>query len=329
MSAITHSAPGKAVICGEYAVLRGGPAVAMALNRRAVVKIDAAKGDVCSIATPGFSEGSWSFRPGVPGVIDWLDEPSPAGLRLPEEVIDAVGASFANPVDISIDTRAFLDTSSGKKLGIGSSAAATVALVAALVEAGTDVRQIVSLARSAHRNLQGGRGSGVDVATSSYGGLIEYRQHNDRPASPLQWPAELPYRFFYSGQAVDTCVAIDQAVEDNGHQSNWSALIAAAEAAAGAFKTGGPKAVFDAVGDYARALRDFDNALELGIFGAGYDVLSRAACTGGVVFKPCGAGGGDIGIALSPEIDDLDAFGVQAETMGFVPLDIHLDNSGI
>ena len=42
MNAVTATAPGKVVICGEYAVLDGATAIAAAVDRRAVVRaIDA------------------------------------------------------------------------------------------------------------------------------------------------------------------------------------------------------------------------------------------------------------------------------------------------
>lgn len=64
----------------------------------------------------------------------------------------------------------------GRKLGFGSSAAATVASVAGLLAAvGIDPvaeRAVVhALATAAHRDMQDGRGSGYDVATSCFGGV--------------------------------------------------------------------------------------------------------------------------------------------------------------
>ena len=65
---VVASAPGKAVLCGEYAVLDGAPAVCMALDRRARVTVTPFEGDWNRVSAPGYSavEGlipcSWRER---------------------------------------------------------------------------------------------------------------------------------------------------------------------------------------------------------------------------------------------------------------------------
>ena len=83
------------------------------------------------------------------------------------------------PTEITIDTSAFFDPATGKKRGLGSSAAATVLLIAALLYlAGVDPlhnrNTLLGVAVRAHRRLQGGRGSGYDIACSTLGGAIRF-----------------------------------------------------------------------------------------------------------------------------------------------------------
>lgn len=83
------------------------------------------------------------------------------------------------PVRIAVDSRPLFDTS-GRKLGFGSSAASTVAATAGLLAAldldPVEFRPLVyAVATAAHRDLQGGHGSGYDVATSCYGGIGLFR----------------------------------------------------------------------------------------------------------------------------------------------------------
>ena len=80
--------------------------------------------------------------------------------------------------------------------------------------------------------------------------------------------------------------------------------------------------------DYGRALRDYSDALDLDIFGAGHDLLADAADDLGVVYKPCGAGGGDIGMALAHEDSGIEMFSALARANGFEPLDVALDPLG-
>ena len=80
---------------------------------------------------------------------------------------------------------------------------------------------------------------------------------------------------------------------------------------------------------YAAALRDFDDGGGHRIFGAGHDELADLARSMGVVYKPCGAGGGDIGVALSQDAAELDVFDGHARRCGFVPLELQLDDNGL
>jgi phosphomevalonate kinase len=93
--------------------------------------------------------------------------------------------------------------------------------------------------------------------------------------------------------------------------------------------TGDAESALAAIAAYADALRSFDSATHVGIFSAGHDEMLRRAGKSGVVYKPCGAGGGDIGIAVDTDADRLNAFAVRAVDAGFVPLDLQMDNSGV
>src|SRR5687767_8580508 len=96
------TAPGKLILTGEYAVLAGAPAIVVAVDRRAVARRN---------ATP---RGS-----------------SPFLLAVAVEIAERRGA--ADPaaraaLEISVDSTAFYDRMT--KLGLGSSAAVTVAATA-------------------------------------------------------------------------------------------------------------------------------------------------------------------------------------------------------
>ena len=48
----------------------------------------------------------------------------------------------------------------------------------------------------------------------------------------------------------------------------------------------------------------------------------------GLVYKPCGAGGGDIGILLAEDASNADEFVAAALPDGFKPLDLRIDEQG-
>ena len=131
MTDIFASAPGKLFLCGEYAVLKDAPAVVMAVDRRATVRIGRGDAEFQTLATPGFSDQEFRFEIRNGNELAWLDEYSDTP-ELVSAVIAETGFETESPSRVEIDTRAFIDES-GSKLGLGSSAAATVALTRALL----------------------------------------------------------------------------------------------------------------------------------------------------------------------------------------------------
>ena len=323
------SAPGKAVLSGEYAVLRGAPAVSLALDRRAVVTRCMTGGPVSTVRVPGHAFGEWRFELADTGQIAWLDAPPEQGLRLVEAALEACGVSPDRHSDITIDTRAFRDAGSGMKLGLGSSAAAVTALVMALLPPQHSLADCLSMARHVHRTLQHDRGSGVDVVTSCAGGLILFRQGDDSLPTRLAWPAGLSCRFFFSGRSANTTAAIDRLEAVAHAREAWAPLTSAADASAEAWLSLDAGRIVEASRDYAAALRRFSDGLDLGIFGAGHAVLADIATSQSLIYKPCGAGGGDIGVALALCGTTLDAFSASAAEAGFLPLEVALDNDGV
>ncbi|MCG8481335.1 MAG: hypothetical protein MI724_19730 [Spirochaetales bacterium] len=92
----------------------------------------------------------------------------------------AHGADAARKWRIVIDTSPFFDDRTGRKLGLGSSAAAVCLLTGALMRiAGIDPVSrrdiLIALAIEAHRKGHGGRGSGYDVVASAAGGAVRFR----------------------------------------------------------------------------------------------------------------------------------------------------------
>ncbi|HEX7719131.1 MAG TPA: hypothetical protein VF389_04940, partial [Woeseiaceae bacterium] len=62
MKEVMMSAPGKAVLCGEYAVLDGAPAIVMAVNCRARVKLQSTNEASHSLALQDRDASPFRFR---------------------------------------------------------------------------------------------------------------------------------------------------------------------------------------------------------------------------------------------------------------------------
>lgn len=302
MTAIRATAPGKVVLAGEYAVLGGAPAVAMAVDRRAYVTIRPGEGD--SLSSSGV-----------------VSEPDP---RLFDLVREAAGSGPVHGA-VQLDTSAFVDGQSGRKLGIGSSAALAVAAACALLPAGSPAGQLQAVATAAHRAFQGGLGSGIDIATAVTGGLLRFRM-GEAPEA-LRWPDGLRFSLLWSGVSATTRERL-RGLAGADASAALRPLIAGSEHLAAAWAAADAAALLAAYRDYVAALLRFDVDRGLGIFDAGHDRLVSRASEAGLVYKPCGAGGGDVGIVLGTDAGAVAAFRATAEQHGFMPLDIGIDPAG-
>lgn len=185
---ITEKAPGKLYIAGEYAVVENGyPAILVALDQFVTCSIEESVAEVGKIISRQYHNNAlqW-YRLGEQMVVDNRDNPFSYILSA-IKVTEEYARSFARELrifDLHIDSQ--LDSDSGKKYGLGSSAAVTVATVKALCHfynLPVTKDEIFKLAAIAHFEVQG-NGSLGDVAASVYGGWIAYHSF-DR-----QWLAQ-------------------------------------------------------------------------------------------------------------------------------------------
>ncbi|MDH5456874.1 MAG: hypothetical protein OEY37_12420, partial [Gammaproteobacteria bacterium] len=261
----------------------------------AFARVSDSNDEECHVTTPGFSG------------------------EAPFAVVDAVYGSTRPASNIELDTRAFFLDS--QKLGAGSSAAVTVALAAAKHRS----VDVFASARDAHRRLQAGAGSGVDVAAAVHGGLIEYEIASER-VKPLRWPHGLCLRVLWTGVAASTGAKLQKLAAQSVRPSR-SALGLAASRMAKAWGSGDANWILGEYPAYTGVLRQFSVDHDLGIFDAGHDELTDAAIVNNLVYKPAGAGGGDIGVLFGNDAAALDAFVTQhAHLMrGVVPCDLDPD----
>jgi phosphomevalonate kinase len=325
------SAPGKIVLCGEYAVLAGAPAIVTAVDRRARVVVETTGATEHVLIAPGLVDESLRFHRDTGGNYRWSGD----RYRLVEEVLEACGGIPAKSLSMHLDTQAFRDPESGRKLGLGSSAALATALVAALdalFHTGLDVQNI---AAGAHRNYQSGSGSGADIAASFTGGTIRFQRsdapQNGRPrVQAIRWPAGLEYRVLWSGRASDTATKLQRLEARKSLEcKSAEALAASAAAVSDLWDTSSAYAVLAALRIFVRDLQYFSADQGLGIFDAGHRELVAPAESRDLVYKPCGAGGGDIGVVFGTSAAALNAFCAHASGSGFMCLDMAVAAHGV
>jgi phosphomevalonate kinase len=335
------SAPGKAVLSGEYAVLQGAPAISMAVDCRARVTVESTEADFHRVVSPGIA-GEVRFRCTERGSIEWLgDDRVNPDQTLLEHVWRTTRALPAQGLLLTLDTRPFFDEESSLKLGFGSSSALAAALTAALARAGpadAPARSgwdICESATRAHLSFQGGKGSGVDVATAVTGGVIAFAMRPDQRIKALKWPSGLNFSILWSGKPASTAERLRKLERfERGRAARMAAsrLLDASRGVLCAWQKASAAAVLESLQIYTAALRRFSIEHGLGVFDAGHQELCETADDFGFVYKPCGAGGGDIGIAFVPEDAELSSiteFGIRAGQLGFRRLDRTLEAAGL
>jgi phosphomevalonate kinase len=132
----------------------------------------------------------------------------------------------------------------------------------------------------------------------------------------------------WSGRPSSTRNRIGEFRESARRHGAAGRRVQAAEEIADTWRRGDARAILDGVSRYVPVLAAFDVDRDLGIFDAGHRELADTAGSR-VVYKPCGAGGGDIGIALALTEDDLDGFVEKAQALGFERLNAMPDARGV
>lgn len=202
------SVPGNLLIMGEYAVLEeGGLGITVAPDVRVVAT---QRLDVAAEVIGRYPGGEERWTP------DSRLADSDAGLLssllhyfTALENTDTTEVNVQRPAlgRLTVDSTA-LFTPDGRKRGLGSSAAVTVAVAAFAVRAYTGGEVSLQTAVSAHRAAQGGHGSGYDVATSLRGGVLRFTGGATPEAARLEIPWLRRVALFSGATAVRTVSSV-------------------------------------------------------------------------------------------------------------------------
>ncbi|MGH8182424.1 MAG: mevalonate kinase family protein [Rhodanobacteraceae bacterium] len=335
MTRITASAPGKLVLLGEYAVLEGAPALVLAVNRRAHVTLADSQGSDWQIVSPtlGMEARLWLQN----GAATWCDA-VPADLAWITTLLHTMPWVKDLPpcrIELASDTFYLDHAGTPAKLGLGSSAALTVTLLGALHARANLPPPSLDVAIAAHRTIQHGRGSGIDVAASLAGGLSRFQLDGGAThVMPLALPAGLHWRCVYSGKPASTgamlaTVAAWRDREPDGFTHHMYELATISSRGIDAVAANDATAFLSCLHDYAHALARFGEAAGVDIASREHRALSALAAECGCVYKSCGAGGGDVGVTFAVEDTRLREFSAHATRAGFPVIGLEADPRGL
>lgn len=328
------SAPGKLVVAGEYAVLSGHEALVTGVSKRARAVV--VGGDM------PFSIGGMGLGPFVvervrdDGVVFRGDaKDTLALLRSVVEAALARGVALPSTGSITVGSRAFLSRARGVKLGLGSSAAAAVALAGALVPDVTDRARVFDIALAGHLAFSGGRGSGIDVAASTMGGLARFRRDASGPhiAAGPRVPRALSVVVAFAGHAQNTRTFVDAVRafserDPTGHAGCIEAIAGATGDVLSSCERREDVAFLRAIDACRHAMQALGERAGIDIVSAPHAEIARVASSCGGAAKPSGAGGGDVALAFVPHATRALLEARLAEA-GFVVVDVRLFSPGV
>lgn len=309
---IEASAPGKLVLSGEYAVLAGAPALVVAVDRRVTCTLAPRPAGDWRIVSRGF-EGDRTLAKAA-----MFQTPSPTPTA---DIVRRVIAESAAPDHLAVTVDSSPCYLGGVKLGVGSSAATVTAVAAAFAAYAGEPPGLKEL-YDIHSAVYGG-GSGLDVAAAVTGGVICFER---RRITPIRLP-KVAKAFVFTGSGTRTAelVAKFERWRDGGSPPSLERLADAARAVADC--TVNAETWLAALSDYADVLHRFDRISRIGVFGPGHRLARALARSCDVVYKPCGAGGGDTGVALARDASAVAAFvrEVRAAGLTVIPMEISFD----
>jgi len=368
-SMIEVSAPGKLILAGEWSVLeKGNPGIVTAVNRRIHVALEESESiratavDFHIHDIGGELEGD-RFR--------WqgdLTDDQEKKLLFMRGAIEAALQYLGDFRPFSIRIRGDLASSDRdddvRKIGFGSSAAAVVSCVAAILAfhgialSSRQARDLIyKISTAAHYLAQGRIGSAIDVAASTYGGVFVYRRFDPRwlldslssgsslsEIAAMEWPGlvveqlEIPdgldFAVAWTGNPASTSAMVEKmnrwASKHPAEQRKiYGRLAALVNDLIDAWRRNRRETILSLTRQNEVYLRQLGELSGVGIETPELKRLSDIAERHGGAGKLSGAGGGDCGFAFTFDPAASERIRKEWRKHGLFPLDVKMAAEGV
>ncbi|MFK5675537.1 MULTISPECIES: phosphomevalonate kinase [unclassified Ligilactobacillus] len=352
---ITATAPGKLYIAGEYAVVTPGyPAILVAVDRTVTVTLTPTQTTTGTITSDQNKNAyvTWQTTPVKTIITTPTSHPFPYVTAALEVVLRLAREQGKKIRPANLHVTSSLDDAAGKKYGLGSSAAVTVATVKAAARyyhlALTRTTTFKLAAVAAYR-VQG-NGSLGDVAASTYGGWLAY-QSCDREwlmktanhvsisqLITMKWPhlkitsltppPALQLLVGWTGTPASTAnfvTQMDHYRVKNAYRQFLTASRQCVTTMIRAFQAGNLPAIQQQLAVNRTLLTELAAASGINIETPALTQLVEIAHRFGAQAKSSGAGGGDCGIAIADrQAPDTPQITAAWQTAGITPLTLHV-----
>jgi len=371
---IEVSAPGKLMLSGEWSVLEVGiPCIVLAVNKRVHCRIE--KSDELEFNAPDIGienlKGEFDREK-----LNWkreLNQEEKQRMLLPEKAIELtlryLNDTGKTTQNFKISTKSdisqvVLDDGSITKIGFGSSAAAIVSIVGAIlrlhdidITTKQNKDRIYKLAAAAHYIGQGKVGSAFDIATSIYGGAVIYRRFDPnwligemksgKKLSEIidsEWKAfsaeniELPEDFNLcvawtkKGASTKELVLKIREFKQKNEEEYWKIINSiknVTEELIDSIKRNDKEKIFTLIKDNRKYLKDLSDASENKLETEELSELADIADQNEAAGKFSGAGGGDCGIAVCFNPNVANRIKRAWKEAGFYTINIKISRTGL
>ncbi len=342
--------PGKLIILGEYSVLEGAPSLVASTNRFANAIFKKSEDGVFKIKAPSINVPLMNFFISDEGKVKFIDksfEKVMEKLSLFVAIFEQTARKLIEkglkipPLEIFLDTYDFYYTKNLLKLGLGSSAAVTVSLITGLLSANivnpdeVTPELIMSLAMDSHKKAQGNVGSGIDIVTAIYGGILKYQiAEKEIRFKQLEMPDNLHYITVWSGQSASTSGFVKKFNQyKKNYPEDFSKLVQemshTSELGIEAFEKKDNSAFLEQYDAYYYLLKYLNTKLDLPVITKEHQQIYDICRSNNVYYKSSGAGGGDLGIAFANSRQEIDELKIELSKFNFDTIEIKFGSPGI
>lgn len=348
------------MIAGEFAVLEPyQQLVVMAVDRFVYATITESKENQLTLANFDLEKIAWSYE--YQNIrIDTTDQRVSFVKQAMLITCDYLYEQSIPLKPFTLDIKSELDDESGKKYGLGSSAAVVTAVITAVLTKhldGPPAKELIfKLAAIAHVKTQG-NGSGADIAASTYGGILQYTSFQAEwllkkiekantvtelireewtylSVESIHLPSDISIHVGWTGTPASTANLVDQILHLKVEQpQRFRQFIDDSTQAVNTFlqgvKQGDIPSLLKGIRENRQCLAMIGKhahvEIETGLLSNLSDIAERLGGAG----KLSGAGGGDCGIAFMPiEADKITQLHQQWITAGIQPLYLKVCPSG-
>jgi len=304
----TASAPGKAILFGEHAVVYGKPAIACAINKRAFA--EAAKN----------SSGKISIKAEV------------KDLRYVKKSIEVALRQFNIRSGLDVRVSSEIPAASG----LGSSAAVSVATIASIAKEfkiRISKSELAKLAHSVEKEVQGAA-SPTDTATSAFGGILFIGKNKIEPLNYVN----LNLVIGYTGEEKSTKELVrmvrerkeknkvlETVIDCIGDITSEAEKLIRKISIANSEKEKAER--YSALGELMNINHGLLESLGVGTLKLA-QLVHTARARGALGAKITGAGGGGCMIALAPSASKAKKISAAIEKLGFTAMNAEIDKEG-